>query len=199
MKRPARPFTQQDDDFIRANIDLLPSTKIAEKLGRIPNVIRGRYKKLGIAPSDAARAKFQESGRFKKGQASINKGVKMSPEVYEKVKGSFFKKGNKPFNLKTDGYRSVDSNGYERIKINGQFQFTHVYLWTNEHGPIPKDHIVIFIDGDKSNLQLSNLEVISKAEQAVRNRWVAKYPREIQRVEYLRMQLKQKIKNYGKK
>lgn len=43
------------------------------------------------------------------------------------------------------------------------------YLWEQEHGPIPPGHIIVFVDGNPMNCELSNLQAISRAEHAKRN------------------------------
>lgn len=37
----------------------------------------------------------------------------------------------------------------------------HYYLWEQEHGKLPKNHRVIFLDGDRSNFSLDNLCAIN--------------------------------------
>lgn len=39
----------------------------------------------------------------------------------------------------------------------------HVLLWEQANGPIPKGHCLIFLDGNRSNIALDNLELISRS------------------------------------
>jgi len=38
----------------------------------------------------------------------------------------------------------------------------HIWLWEQANGKVPKNHCIIFLDGDKSNFDLSNLYCLSK-------------------------------------
>ena len=64
-------------------------------------------------------------------------------------------------------------SGYARVKIADpdKWQYLHSYIWEKENGPVPEGHVVIFADGNKANLRLDNLMVITKAEQAIINRF----------------------------
>jgi hypothetical protein len=43
-------------------------------------------------------------------------------------------------------------------------------VWEAAHGPIPPGHIVIFLDGDKTNCDLSNLRLVTQAEKQMLNK-----------------------------
>lgn len=115
-------------------------------------------------------------GRFQKGCISMNKGKKMSPEQYEKCKGTMFKKGNIPFNQMkvgecthtTDGYliRKVRETGTQRER----FEFVHRATWEKHHGPIPEGKMVSFLDGNKDNCDIENLILIDNFENLELNR-----------------------------
>ena len=70
-------------------------------------------------------------GRFEKGQQSHNKGKKVSPEQYEKMKATMFKKGDKPANIKPVGSEREDIDGYIKIKIAepNKWQHKHRVIW----------------------------------------------------------------------
>ena len=42
--------------------------------------------------------------------------------------------------------------------------------WEAVHGPVPKGHVVILKDGDKTNLDVSNLLLVSRAELGLMNK-----------------------------
>lgn len=44
------------------------------------------------------------------------------------------------------------------------------YVWEQAHGELPPGHVIWHIDGDHHNDALDNLEVITRAEMAQRNR-----------------------------
>ena len=43
-------------------------------------------------------------------------------------------------------------------------------IWEQINGPIPSTHVLIFLDGDKSNIVLENLKLIHRRELLVMNR-----------------------------
>ena len=115
------------------------------------------------------------NGRFKKGHLTHNKGKKqieyMSKEAIERTKLTRFKKGNRPINYRPIGSERITKNGYIEIKIDdpNRWQLKHRYLYEQENGKIPDGYNLIFLDGNKRNLNLSNLKLVSKAEDLIMN------------------------------
>jgi hypothetical protein len=129
--------------------------------------------------------------RFNKGHIPSNLGQKMSNELREKCKVTFFKDGHEPHNTKYDGYERLDpKDGYIQVRIKkGKFVLKHRYVWEQHNGPIPKGNIIIFIDCNKYNLNIDNLQMISMKENMERNR-ITKYPKELQELIKLNNKLK---------
>lgn len=86
--------------------------------------------------------------RFKPGQ----RGNKFAPIGSERV---------------LDGYRQrkVTDTGYPPR----DWVPVHVLLWRQHHGDIPPDHVVCFIDGDKTHIAIDNLELVSRVDLMRRN------------------------------
>lgn len=67
-----------------------------------------------------------------------------------------------------DGFRFTrdDSTGYylSSRKIMGKQKRLHVYVWEKHNGKVPKGYDVHHKDGDKSNNDISNLEILNKSE-----------------------------------
>lgn len=66
-------------------------------------------------------------------------------------------------------------NGYVEVKVkmrpssplcNDNFTPKHRLIWEAVNGPIPKGHKLIFADGDKTNITLDNLLLITDAQMA---------------------------------
>lgn len=113
------------------------------------------------------------TGRFEKGHVSHNKGKKgyCAPGAEK----GHFKKGNIPLNRREIGDERVSKDGYIYVKIqdghkNNNWKMKHVINWEKEHGPVPEGHCLIFLDGDKENCEISNLELISRAENVRMNK-----------------------------
>jgi len=113
--------------------------------------------------------------RFQKGGVPFNKGTK----GLMKANAGTFKKGNVSANERPLGFERISKDGYIEIKVpgknrhtgyDGHFVFKHKYLWEKVHGAVPKGMAVTFIDGDKQNICIENLELITRAEVLQMNR-----------------------------
>lgn len=105
------------------------------------------------------------SGCYRKGDVPWNKGREMSEEVREKVKGTWFKKGEIPKNHRPVGSTRITVDGYTEIKIAEpkRWQLYHRYLYEKTHGEkLKKNEAVIFADGDKSNFEIDNLVKVNR-------------------------------------
>lgn len=45
--------------------------------------------------------------------------------------------------------------------------YKHKWVWEQKNGKIPKNKVLIFLDGDKENCDISNLELIDRKEELV--------------------------------
>lgn len=154
-----------------------------------------------LNPGHSNLETYGTSTRFKKGSVPPNKGLPMPKHVYDKVKPTMFKKGNKPHNTQPVGtihYRD-DRGGktYAYIKIaDSDWRLMHRVVWEQHNGPIPRGHIVRFKDGNTMNWDIANLEMISQHNNMELNT-IQRYPDEVQQVMKLNCKLKRKIN--GKK
>lgn len=106
------------------------------------------------------------SGCYRKGDVPWNKGKGMSEEVKEKVKKTWFKKGEIPKNHRPVGSTRITVDGYTEIKIAepNRWALYHRYLYEKAYGvKLAKNEAVIFADGDKSNFDIDNLVKVSRA------------------------------------
>lgn len=134
-------------------------------------------KKFGLNQSkkaiSAIRKKYKIStgltGQFEKGFTPWNKGLK---GLQMGGKETQFKKGNIPINYRPVGSERINVDGYTEIKVAdpNKWRLKHQVIWEEHHGKIPKNHNVIFGDGDKSNLNIDNLLLITKAQMLYLNR-----------------------------
>lgn len=132
------------------------------------NGIAGKKKKMGLKIG-------KNGGRFEKGRVSNNKGKKqiefMSAEAIERTKATRFHKGNKPHNELPIGTEIINYAGYIKIKIaEDKWVFKHTYVYESHHKmKIPKNHMLVFLDGDKSNCSIENLMMISQNVNLILN------------------------------
>ena len=114
------------------------------------------------------------TGCFPRGNVPHNKGMKGF--FSEGSRATQFKKGHKLSPSKPIGYerKTTKSNeeNYWQVKVShpNVFRQKHHILWESVNGPIPKTHVVIFIDGDTDNIVIENLALVSRAELAILNK-----------------------------
>ena len=112
------------------------------------------------------------TGRFTKGHVPVNKGTKGLFNAGGNK--TSFKKGQLPPTTDPIGTEKMLADGYVWVKVNNlpkvrkvvNWKQKHVLIWEQANGPVPKDHIVIFLDGDRENFNLDNLKCISRATNA---------------------------------
>jgi len=115
------------------------------------------------------------TGYFDSGHKPWNKDTK----GLVKPNSGNFTKGHIPKNIKPIGHERICSkDGYILIKIKETNPYTgaatrykakHIVNWEMENGPVPEGMNVTFIDGDKLNCDISNLELLTKGESLRRN------------------------------
>ena len=109
------------------------------------------------------------TGRFEKGRIPFNKGKKFPNRP---PNSGQFKKGNKPPNYLPVGTINFTTDGYPKEKIAdpNKWVLKHRKVWEDNFGPIPEGYSVCFLDGNKSNYDISNLILLSNEELARMNK-----------------------------
>ncbi|BCF96590.1 hypothetical protein PPGU19_011590 [Paraburkholderia sp. PGU19] len=109
-----------------------------------------------------------------------------------------FKPGYRSRSWVPIGTERVTSMGYLQRKVTDtgraadDWAAVHVLNWEAENGPIPAGYLLVFRDGDRTNVVLDNLELISRGELLKRNS-VHRYPPELRQVIWLKGALVRKI------
>lgn len=109
------------------------------------------------------------SGSFKDGHIPKNKGTKGLTGANR----TSFKKGHLPANIRKLGEERIcKSYGYISVKVAepNKWKLKHRLVWEETYGEIPKNKIVVFLDGNKLNCDIDNLAMISKSENLLMNR-----------------------------
>lgn len=134
------------------------------------------YQKFGITLSEGNIGNFKHrnkiksgtnGGRFEKGHKPMNKGQKMSPEIYAKLAPTMFKKGQEPTNYRPVGSERISVDGYIEIKVKDPrtWRLKHRVIYEQYYGiKLTSNDAIIFLDGNKLNLEIDNLYRMTRAE-----------------------------------
>jgi hypothetical protein len=113
--------------------------------------------------------KTGRTGHFPKGGEPVNKGKQCAPGTggrHPNARKTQFKSGNVPHTYRGPGHERVDAkDGYVFMVVAERNPWTgadtrpvlkHRYLWEQANGPVPADHCLKCLDGDKTNTDPSN-------------------------------------------
>ncbi|MEC0935440.1 HNH endonuclease signature motif containing protein [Bacillus atrophaeus] len=158
----------------------MPHRYSAEEKEFIKNNVKGRSNakllkmfndRFGLNLTKSQIAAFKKNnrlssgldGRFKSGHVPFNKGKK---GLVCGGKETQFKKGQRALNYRPIGSERVSVDGYIEIKIAnpGKWRMKHLVLWEEANGPVPKGHCLLFLDGNKLNVTLDNLQLITRSQ-----------------------------------
>ena len=100
----------------------------------------------------------------------LHNGIKGNKDCYLNGKKTRIKKGDKPWNNKPIGSEKI-TLGIVRVKIADPsvYKAKHVLIWESVHGNVPKNHVVIFADGNRNNFNIDNLLLVKRSELLVMN------------------------------
>ena len=186
-----REWTAEEESRL---IKLYPDTPMPELESVFSRHERAIYSKagsMGLKRSEAYMASEHacrlrkgdnvgEAFRFKAGQTPWNKGAKgwAAPGT----EATRFKPGNKPHTWVPIGTEQIrDGYLWRKVTDNGgrhDWKQVHVILWEENNGSVPAGFILVFKDRNKTNIQIDNLELITRAENCRRNS-IHRYPPEL--------------------
>lgn len=184
---------------------------IAADLGRAYGAVAAKAHGLGLKKAADFMADAEKSGRltgkqgattrFQKGHGTWNAGKK-GWQAGGRAPETQFKPGQRPSTWVPVGTEvKTPRDGYWKRKISDDttpgmsrfnWKFVHILVWEEAHGPVPAGHIVTFRDRNRDNLELSNLEMLSLADNARRNS-IHRYPPELKDTFRLIGKLKREI------
>jgi hypothetical protein len=153
-------YTQEQKEFIGNICEGLTVDKILEKFTERFNVEVTKKSIKGIMYRNNFKNHMQgHETRFNKHQEPWNKGKKGIQTGGEE---GWFKKGNVPPTHKPVGSEAV-ADGTIMLKIAEPNVWVkkHRYVWEQTNGPIPGGMVVRFMDGNKMNVKLDNLLLVS--------------------------------------
>lgn len=160
-------YTKQEDEFFREYVPGHSVKEITEEFNRRFDweITEGRVK----AYMKNHNLKNGRDCRFTKGQESWNKGKK--GVVFPGSEKGWFKAGNIPLNHRPVGSERIDTDGYVMVKVAepNKWKLKHRLVYEQYYGEIPCGVAIIFLDGNKLNLDINNLKAIKRSTLAVLN------------------------------
>lgn len=197
-----KPWSQHDEDRLSLLYPDTPMPELITAFGRPYWSIYNKAYALGLRRSEAYLASEHAcrlrrennpgvGSRFKKGNASWNKGI--SFQSGGRSVETQFSPGTMPHNHMPVGTERITCDGIRQRKTHDdgpahrRWKSVHMILWEEVHGEVPRGNIVVFRDRNTANIEIDNLELITRAENMRRNT-IHRYPPE----------LKQTIRQLGK-
>lgn len=166
---PSKKFPAEIRNYILANYKGVGPTEMTTRLN---SLFGASYEKRQLS----AYYKNHNlvcglTGRFEAGHVPPNKGRK-GYYAPGSEKG-WFRKGEQSINHKPVGSERIDvKDGYVLIKTAepNVYRPKHKVIWEAAHGSVPQGYVITFIDGNKQNLDIGNLRLITKGENATLNK-----------------------------
>jgi hypothetical protein len=186
-----RLWNAEDDDLLRERYPNEPTKALAAELRRTVSSVYARAEKLHLnksaeylASRDACRLRRGDNVgakyRFGKGHVPANKGLRRPGWSPGRMRETQFKKGQ--LNgvaamrfMPTGSTRILDGYVYRKVSDTPNvpwtrnWQLEHRRVWEEANGPIPRRHALVFINGDRTDIGLWNLECVSRRELMARN------------------------------
>lgn len=177
-----KKWTDEDFVFLKKNYSNTENYILMEYFNCSEKSLYSAASKIGLKKTAEHISKvcgrvLKEVGkdtRFSKGHISFNTGKKqeeyMSEDAIERTTKTRFKKGQKPHNTVEVGFERITKDGYIEVKVGDfkntskNFKLKHRLIWEEIKGPVPEGFQVRFIDGNKKNLEFSNLKLVSLSE-----------------------------------
>jgi len=164
--KPKRLLTEEQDKFLRENAKGRTTYEITDLINKEfgLDLKRSQIKTY----MDNHEIKTGVNAQFRKGHEPSNKGKKYPGQINR----TSFKRGQKAHNYKPVGTERIDRDGYLIIKVRDdgpwhkRWRLKHNVVWEEANGPIPEGYCLLFLDGDKTNITIENLELISRKQLA---------------------------------
>ena len=185
-----RLWEPEDDAQLAARYPHERTDAIAADLRRTLTAVYGRAGKLGLeksaeylaSPPACRLRRGDEVGkayRWPPGHEPANKGLRRPGWARGRMKETWFQKGERrgraALVYKPIGSERVSKDGYlerkvsEDLPFQRRWRFVHVLVWEAAHGPVPPAHAGAFRNGNRRDVRLENLEIISRRELMRRN------------------------------
>lgn len=162
-------FSEEEKQFIHAHYRELGSDRMKDEMEKtfghyVSKFCLKRYRSEHGLLCD-------NNGQFEKGHVPFTKGKHpeeyCSPDALERMRGTYFRKGDGPHNTCPIGTIVLSTEGYFRIKVRDDLpqkwrnwkQLSHV-IWEKANGPIPEGMEVMFLNGNRKDVRIENLALV---------------------------------------
>lgn len=182
-----RLWNKADDVAMRRLYPEQPTAAVARRFRRTVYAVYQRARTLGLAKSDVYLAspaacrlrrgdQVGKATRFQPGIVPANKGLRRPGWSAGRMQETQFKKGNPARWMPIGSRRLID--GYVYIKLTDVRYVPHTHNWYLEHvldweiangRPLPPGHALRFKNGNRTDVRLDNLELITRRENMARN------------------------------
>lgn len=175
MENSAKKYSAEHIQFLKDNVRGISTNELLNKFNNQFNFNITKSALMNLKTKYNLKNGIQ-GGQFKKGQVSFNKGKTwadyMPEESAKRSLKNAFKKGNVPKNHRPVGSERITKDGYTEIKIAepNKWELKQRVIYIENFGNVPDGHNIIFLDGDRSNLDITNLKAISRAEDLIMNK-----------------------------
>ncbi|MCQ4165103.1 HNH endonuclease signature motif containing protein [Tahibacter harae] len=198
--RPNHPkaWAAKDRDLVLKHFADTPTAELARRLGRPAYQVSQCAARMGLKKSAAYLASpaacrlrrgdgTGSATRFRPGQEPWNTGKKGWQAGGRSVQTQFkpgHRSGRAAAIYQPVGAERISKDGIRQRKVNddmpfqGRWKAVHAINWEAANGPIPKGYLVVFRDGNRDNVALENLELISRSENLRRNS-LHRFPKEL--------------------
>lgn len=169
-----RLLNSEQEEFISKNYKGISSEKLTNLLNKKFNTSFKTTQIQAYKTRNKLRSGYNT--QFKKGQEPANKGLTwdeyMEKEAQERCRVTQFKKGDRPLNHRPVGSERITVDGYVEIKVKepNVWRLKHYVEWEKVYGKVPKGHRFLFLDGDRTNLNLDNLKLVPMSVGAIMNK-----------------------------
>jgi hypothetical protein len=215
-----RFWSDEQVEILRAHYPHEATWKTARRVKRPVGRVYQKAIKLGLrktdeylASPDACRLRRgDEIGkpyRFPPGHVPANKGLRRPGWAPGRMAATQFRKGERSgkaaaHHMPVGSTRMVE--GYVMLKVADvpnvpytvNWKLLHILNWERVNAcPLPAGHCLWFRDGNRQNVEASNLELITRAENMRRNT-LHRYPKAIKRAIQMRGALNRRINRMEK-
>ena len=149
-------YSNKDIQFIKDNYKTKGNLEIGKYIFRSADSVKDKMLRLNLKRTDKEVLNLKK--KYNKGQ---------------------FKKDHKPHNTKYNGHERINKEGYVEIRLSERnYRLKHLHVWEKVNGNVPKGYCLKFIDGNKLNININNIKLMTRAENMLNNS-VHDYPKEI--------------------